>query len=148
MNLYSTGPPACRRALDARHPPLPTSAPSPSPGSISHRRQWPDHAAVVPRCAPAQCARPVRSSAWNAPSPLRCSCSLHRNSLSPSVWHPESTVAPRTCAPGPGGRPCACPSPPAVDHKSSHTTFSANWPSCCLTIAMSSVHAPDSSPNH
>ena len=57
---------ACRRVPDSRHLLLRTTAPSPSLGSISHRRQCPDRAAVVPRCA--RCARLVRSFAWHAPS--------------------------------------------------------------------------------
>ena len=90
---------------------------------------------------------------------------MHRNSLSPSVWHPEPTVAPRTCAPGRGRRPCACPpTPPAVDLSPSsqlsevrqHRGFGVvrrhiaqqtqqeylaqrstrTGPSCCITVAM------------
>ena len=137
--------------LYAMLPPLRATVPSPSPSSISHRSlrscSTLRSSSVCSSCAVFRLKR-------TKPPSLRTSC--NRCSCS----HPESTVAPRTCAPNHGERPSACPSPPAVGlspssnlmksantddsalfavtsrwrfNKSSHTTFSANWPSCCLS---------------
>ena len=143
-------------------PPLRATVPSPSPSSISHRSccscSTLRSSSVCSSCAVFRLKRTKPPSLKTSCN--RCSCSLHRNLLSPSVSHPESTVAPRTCAPNHGEQPCACPSPPALGlspssnfaksantddsalfsvttrwrfNKSSHTTFSANRPSCCLS---------------
>ena len=149
---------ACRHAPNARHRPLQTTAPSPF--QIRSRT-----AAIVPQL-------------FHVALQLRVFvlCGLpHRNLLSPSVSHPELTVAPQTCALDHGERLCACPTAPAVDlTPSSNLVKSANTCDSALSHPAGSStrvlaqrsgrtgpraasqlrchmfpwHAPDPSPNH